>query len=248
MRLGHLTCTLLLVLAPSANAQGQADLAGQALQLTGALKAERAKATVLRQEMDQLVAKNEGLLKEGKFLQEQVRTRLGPIAASVKADAARLKADTARHNQAVAAFNARCTGTLPQPQYQRCMSEKAQWDRNKASLDARKASLQARAADHDRRLEQYSARIRRIDAQMKQNHAAWQQKKLASEQSEARLKDHATRLNHVCDLAVQARKRGETENTSEVEQALGHCKEANWDGTNANERPLDNAKSPPGAD
>lgn len=244
MRGSHLVFALSIMLPSPAIAETPPNLAAEAAQTVGALKAEQAKAPALKQEADRLSAANESLLKEGKLYQEQIRVRLGPIASAVRADAGRLQADTQRHNQGVAVHNRHCTGTLPQPQYQKCMGEKAYWDRNKANLDSRKAQLQARANDHDRQLRQYNARIQQISAQMKRNFAAWQQRKQALEQVEARIKDYAARLGRVCNLAVQAKNRGEPGVASNAEEALQHCHSVNWDGSNPNLPPLIDVRPP----
>jgi chromosome segregation ATPase len=244
MRIFPVVCAVGLLVPLVARAQGQPDYAGEAARLLQGIKSEQAKAPALKLEMDRLAGANERLLKEGKLYQEQIKVRLGPIAAAIKADAVRLKADTDRHNQGVAGHNASCTGRLPQPEYQRCMGQKAYWDRNKAGLDARKAQLQARANDHDRQLRQYTVRLDQINAQMKQNFAAWQQKKQAADQIQARLKDYEARFKRVCNLAVQAKNKGGPEYSSNVEEALRYCQSVNWDGTSPNLPPLIDVKPP----
>lgn len=230
MQIFRLISVMSAVVAFAATAGAQ-DLAGEAKQLLGAINADKAKAPILKQQAQELVAANERLLKEGKLYQEQIKVRLEPIANAIRADSARLQADTQRHNQGVAVHNSHCTGTLPQPQYQKCSGEKAYWDRSKANLDGRKAQLQTRVNDYQRQYNQYKVRLDQIGAQMKQNFAAWQQRKQAYEQIQARLNEYGRRFQSVCNTAVQRKNRGGPEYSSNVEEALSHCQSVNWDGS-----------------
>jgi len=211
----------------SVSAYPQEDLASTIGGLVQAIRVDQAQAPTLKRDNLQLFENNQRLKKEYDIYAAQLQTRMAPLAAALKAESQRLAAQVNNHNQGVARYTSSCTGTVSQAQYQRCLGEKAYWDRNKASLDGRLATLRTQQANFASQYGKYTNRMNQISTEMKRNFAASEQRKRLLDQIGQRLASYAERLNRACAAAMHR-------TDPNAREAIRHCHSVRWDGARVN--------------
>lgn len=180
---------------------------------------------VLQQESDALVKKNESLMQTYNMYADQQKTRLTPLYTAYEGKVTAHNQKIAHTDSEVARWNSVCSGTVPKPVYDKCMSEKPTLQRLVSEGKSSKAKLDVEKADLDRQWGVYNQERDKLGAQMKQNLADW-------EKAKAKL-DEIRR--QVANYDNQLRTRCQNESTLE---GLKYCHAIAWDGARPDLKPL----------
>lgn len=187
--------------------------------------------------MSQATDANILLAKERAVYSEDQKAKLASAKAAVQYQTDVVRVEKYRpHNQTVAQYNGQCSGTLPKPQYQSCMSWRAQleseahrlnaeWERyktdwNKANIDPINQVIQKQ-----------NARIVVIDAQIKRNFAAF----TAAQDRSIALRKRIHEIERICRDACSSRPDDSSFTRAET---LKWCHSVNWDGASAGLVPM----------
>ena len=190
-----------LLSAAPALAQNRAEPIRQAI---AEVRAEETKGKPLVQRMAQLVTQNEQKKKDYDATDAQLKA-LQPRLDRYNADLAKYEASLAEYSKRVDAYNAKCSGTVPQHKYRACLAEKGELAGRKIELDSAKTVLETERQAIEGELKDKSAKLSAIAKEMAANLAAWEKAQAEYKVIFARIEAIRKRLAELCAAGDQAK-------------------------------------------
>jgi chromosome segregation ATPase len=168
------------------------------------VRAEETKGKPLVQRMAQLVTQNEQKKKEYDATDAQLKA-LQPRLDRYNANLAKYESSLADYSKRVDAYNAKCSGTVPQDQYRLCLAEKGELAGRKIELDSAKSVLETERQAIEAELKDKSAKLAAIAKEMSANLAAWERAQRDYKLVFDRIEAIRKRLAELCAAGDQAK-------------------------------------------
>ncbi|MCW5771972.1 MAG: hypothetical protein KIT16_10080 [Rhodospirillaceae bacterium] len=168
------------------------------------VKANEAKARPLLKRMQDLVAQN-AEKKKAYDAAEAERKGLQPRLERYNANLGKYDAALAAYSKRVDAYNAKCGGTVSQPQYRACLAEKGELAGRKLELDSAKGALETERQAIEAALKAGSDKVAGIAKEMNANIAAWEKTQKEYGAIYAKIEAMRKRLNVLCEAGEKSR-------------------------------------------